>query len=71
MAHAKLHIICGNCGCNTLFKSSIDLEGQDLTRDTPHFSPEVFIHCENCCTLHSLSDYMNIDENVQGLKNDC
>jgi uncharacterized Zn finger protein len=57
MARARLHIICGNCGCDDEFKFSVDLEGNDWGDGT--FSPEVYIHCANCGTLHSLSSYMN------------
>lgn len=57
MAIASLHIICGNCGCNDLFKFSIDPEGHDITqKDEPLFKPAVFIICGNCTTLHDLSD---------------
>jgi hypothetical protein len=49
MVMAKLHIICGNCGANDWFKwkyhaADIDSdEGVDLL-------------CENCSTIHQLSD---------------
>jgi len=56
MAHARLHIICGNCGCNDMFKFRIEPEGHDITYIEPEFEPAVFITCENCSTLHDLSD---------------
>ena len=52
MARAKLHLICGNCGCNDEWEYSIDdyrPEGECHPRD-------VFITCKNCSTLHTLSD---------------
>lgn len=51
MANAKLHIICGNCGCNDSFFYEIDEKGQDFGT---HFEPSVFIVCKNCSTLHDL-----------------
>lgn len=54
MARARLHIICGNCGCNTEFTYTIEPEARDLGDGT--FEPEVFISCGNCTTLHYLSD---------------
>jgi len=32
MAHAKLHIICGNCGCNHMFDYKIKTEIEDFTQ---------------------------------------
>lgn len=62
MARARLHIICGNCGCNTEFKYHIDPEGRDVTEEEVKFEPEVYIHCKNCCTLHVLSDTIDEEE---------
>lgn len=56
MASAKLHIICGNCGCNDMFQFEIDPKGHDITQDEVAFKPAVFITCGNCSTLHDLSD---------------
>ena len=64
MAIAKLHIICGNCGCNDMFTYHIDPKGRDVTVIEPEFKPAVFISCGNCCTLHSLDD--TIEENNNG-----
>lgn len=55
MAAAKLHMICGNCGCNDMFDYHIDPKGHDVTEDEPKFEPAVFIVCNNCATLHDLS----------------
>ena len=52
MARARLHLICGNCGCNDMWRFQIDEEGQDFG---DRFEPEVFIKCGNCTTLHALS----------------
>lgn len=41
MANSKLHIICGNCGCNDEFTYRISYD-------------DVFIYCNNCSTLHLL-----------------
>ncbi len=53
MARARLHLICGNCGCNDMWKFNIDLQGQDYG---DRFEPDVFIECGNCTTLHSLAE---------------
>jgi hypothetical protein len=55
MVNARIHIICGNCGCGDMF------EGK-----TEHYSDgefegeEIYITCKNCSTIHSLSDKMEI-----------
>lgn len=54
MVMARLHVLCGNCGCNDEFKYEIDLEGRDVDGDT--FEPEVYITCRNCSTIHTLSN---------------
>ena len=56
MAMAKLHVICGNCGCNDMMKFHISPTGRDITDTEPAFEPAVFIVCGNCTTLHDLSD---------------
>lgn len=58
MANSRLHIICGNCGCNDEFKFKIEPEGHDISSDKPEFEPAVFIVCQNCATLHDLSDFI-------------
>ncbi len=57
MARARLHIICGNCGCNDEFVFHIDPEGNDYG---DRFEPAVIIICKNCATHHSLDT--TIDE---------
>lgn len=54
MARARLHLICGNCGCNDEwewkhFPQFID-EGEVIQDE------DVSIICNNCGTLHSLND---------------
>ena len=47
MVAAKLHIICGNCGCAEMFTWELeqDAEGWHL-----------YIVCQNCSTVHDLDD---------------
>jgi hypothetical protein len=54
MARARLHIICGNCGCNDMWEwEHIPYEFVDyLTRQ----DEDVYLRCGNCATLHSLND---------------
>lgn len=60
MAHARLHIICGNCGCNDMFVWSHHPEANDMGDGT--FQPAVYLTCNNCATLHDLSDNAKRDE---------
>jgi len=54
MANAKLHVICGNCGCNNSFTFKIDFRGRNDNDGNDYAG--VNIICENCSTLHSLED---------------
>ncbi len=58
MARAKLHVICGNCGCNDEFEYRIVKDGLDYGDGT--FDDAVHIICNNCTTLHELSDTIKI-----------
>ncbi len=63
MAHAKLHIICGNCGCNDELTYSVDPKGMDFG---DRFEPSVTIACRNCGTLHSLD--ATVDKSITSKK---
>lgn len=56
MVHARLHLICGNCGNSEsdLFSAEYD-KGDSLT------PPTIYIACKNCGTLHDLSGNANIE----------
>lgn len=51
MANAKLHIICGNCGCNDMFEYNIK---KDIDDDTNKEYQYISITCNNCHTIHTL-----------------
>lgn len=53
MAHAKLHIICGNCGSNEFLSFTIVRDFNDFG---DYQTDGVVIHCGNCSTNHSLDD---------------
>lgn len=53
MVRARLHVICGNCGCNDMFTYKIDPEGHDVDGQ---LLPAVTLCCGNCATLHDLAD---------------
>jgi len=53
MAHSRLHMICGNCGCNNMFSYEIVKDAKDFG---DYVEEGVYIHCENCSTPHSLDD---------------
>lgn len=59
MAHAKLHIICGNCGCNHMFEYSVREEIDD-DDGSPYMV--VYIYCNNCHTTHDLEDNAKANE---------
>lgn len=54
MTRAKLHVICGNCGCNDRWQFTIDPQGED--RGEAQY-PAVYLACGNCVTLHNLADH--------------
>ena len=56
MANAKLHIICGNCGCNDDFTFEVVKDGKDVSDTETKFEDAFYIWCENCGTLHDLED---------------
>ena len=55
MARARLHLICGNCGCNYMWewehKKKVAHEDGEVICDE-----DVHICCGNCGTLHSIND---------------
>lgn len=53
MARARLHLICGNCGCNDMWGYRIEPQGTDIDGE---LFPAVYLSCGNCHTLHDLSD---------------
>lgn len=59
MARARLHIICGNCGCNDMFTYEIDPESNDISDEETKYEPDVRITCKNCATLHYLGNYIS------------
>lgn len=56
MVMARLHVICGNCGCNDMFSYDVyeeqdwDDELGDVTRQ------KVTLTCGNCATIHWLDE---------------
>lgn len=56
MARARIHIICGNCGCNDEWTWQIKKDGVDL--DGENFEDDVYLICGNCATIHLLWDIM-------------
>jgi len=54
MVMAKLHVICGNCGCSDDFEWSyrkeLVIDGDIIDTE------EVSLYCANCSTIHALSD---------------
>jgi hypothetical protein len=53
---ARLHIICGNCGCNDMWTWKYDPTGHDVSDEETKFEPSLHLTCGNCSTLHDLDD---------------
>ena len=54
MARARLHLICGNCGCNDEWEWE---HAKEIEIASDEFEPEdVYLSCKNCATLHSLNN---------------
>jgi len=64
MARARLHLICGNCGCNDMWSYRIDPRGRDMGGE---LLPAVYLSCGNCDTLHDLADTAQNSEPSQKL----
>ena len=61
MARARLHLICGNCGCNDEWEWThvpVEKVGDDVMQEE-----DVFLVCRNCSTLHSLNDNAKSKQN--------
>lgn len=57
----SLHIICGNCGSLlTMGNENNEKARASVDRDYEGNLEDVTITCENCDTVHSLSQYMEI-----------
>lgn len=54
MTMARLHLICGNCGCNDEWEWEYQPEAGD--DGDGNFEPDAYLWCCNCSTLHSISD---------------
>lgn len=53
MVMARLHVICGNCGCNDEFEYTAFDQAND---EGEIVGIAVRIKCRNCGTIHSLED---------------
>lgn len=54
MVMARLHLICGNCGCNYMWEwvhRPELIDGDEKIDDE-----DVSICCKNCSTIHSIND---------------
>ena len=54
MVMARLHLICGNCGCNDEWEW--EHQPEDVFEGEVMSSEDVWLWCRNCSTLHSVSD---------------
>jgi len=54
MVMARLHLICGNCGCSDEWEW--EHKAQEKIDDEIVQNEDVSLWCKNCSTLHSLND---------------
>ena len=64
MARARLHLICGNCGCNDRWSYKIVVDGNDVNGE---LLPAVWLLCGNCTTLHDIGGYARNEKPAQKL----
>lgn len=57
MVNSRLHVICGNCGCNDMFEYEVE---KSETDEGSKFT--VSIHCNDCSTIHFLDKTINEKE---------
>lgn len=65
MARARLHLICGNCGCNDMWSYRISVDGNDVGGV---LYPAVRLACGNCATLHDIGDNARNEKPSQRLQ---
>lgn len=65
-----IHIICGKCGCATMFEFKLVLDGND---DGEKITPSIFLTCKNCSTLTGLNEIIEdkTDWEKNGLTKKC
>ena len=51
-----IHIICGKCGCGTMFEFKLSKDGSD---DGEKIYPAIFISCNNCGTSTGLDEIVD------------
>ena len=56
MVMARLHLICGNCGCNDEWEYYYEGEIVDRPTQEKIQDEDVKLCCRNCATIHSLND---------------
>mgnify|MGYP000450895219 CR=1 FL=1 len=54
MARARLHLICGNCGCN--YEGEWKHQLEEVSEGEIIINEDVYLICGNCVTLHSIND---------------
>lgn len=59
-----IHIICGKCGCATMFEFKLTLDGCD---DGEKIYPAIHIVCNNCSTLTGLEEIIKDKTNWKKL----
>jgi hypothetical protein len=61
MVCERLHVICGNCGCSDDFTYKIEPAYDNGPGDA--YEDDVWLTCNNCATIHTLSDNAKLEPN--------
>lgn len=56
MARARLHVICGDCGCNDEWELRILRDFDDVSGRLSRLEDAAHMVCGNCSTIHDLKD---------------
>jgi RNase P subunit RPR2 len=54
MVMARLHLICGNCGCNDMWEW--EYMPEEIFEGELMSDEDVSIICNNCATIHRIKD---------------
>lgn len=60
MVCARLHLICGNCGCNDMW------EWEYHKKEFGEDADCVYLTCTNCSTLHDINDSATCTTDIEG-----
>lgn len=60
MVKSRVHLICGNCGCNDEWSWTYCKDSDDNGDGTA--DDDVLLKCGNCSTIHSMNEITRNDK---------